>query len=392
LFSAKQILLTIKPLIMKPERNVQAVAYATMQRIQSDYTELLSSSSKFSLQKLFTPEQLKWEEFCKEFYPHPQSDELKKIVQYFGQDFGIWLPNAKQHITCALFLYPTAHFDRMLTMMKNLVIGFYLNDVMGRDTFRLLDSERQKESRIMIRSMAGLNEDLYVSSHANRIEWANAEILRQFRESSPQSWFRKFLRLYCHHIGITHTDGNVEAQGRIPGVLEYMERRCHLGGVHHIMHWIEYSDEKFLDWDMLKTSRLSRDLKRLHWVTAAFAGMSNDLFSFEKEVIDCGADSNLVMIIALNKPGISLKEAIRRAADIVRNLLVELLSLLDSVRSEIGELVNSHAEMAQRLTTHLSGVVRCVQAIWTWHCYSKRYKRPRSIWKETILVEEAMAV
>jgi hypothetical protein len=375
---------------MKPEQNVQAVAQATLERITLEYADLLGSSP-FSIQNLLTPENFKLDDFCKEFNPHPQSDELKRVAEIFGQDYGIWLANARHHITCALYLYPTAHFERMLTMMKNLIIGFYLNDTMGRDAFKFLSPEEQKGSRRMIRNMADLKEDLHLPADAHPIEVANAEALREFRGGSPKVWFRKFMRLYCHHLDITHTDGNVGAQGRIPDVFQYMERRLHLGGVHHILHWIEYSNGQFLEWDLFRTTRLSHELKRLHWVTAAFAGLSNDLFSFEKEVIDCGADSNLVMIIALNSPELSLKDAIWRASDIVRNLLMEILALMGSVKQELETMKVGNPGLVAKLGIHLDGIMRCLQAIWIWHCHSKRYKRPRSIWKETTLVAEPIA-
>jgi Terpene synthase family 2, C-terminal metal binding len=373
---------------MKHAPVVQGKACLVLPRIQQEYANLIASSTSFSLQTLFNSEKVRLEDYCKEFAPHPQSSELRRIAETFGKEQRIWLPNAQHHISCALFLYPTAHFTRMLTMMKNLVIGFYLNDVMGRDLFQFLTPEQQQASRNMIRNMAGLNERLCIPADAHPIELANAAILREFRDNSPKEWFRKFIRIYCHHINITHTDGNTEAMGHVPGIDEYMVRRCHLGGVHHIIMWIEYSDAQFLNWDLLKVANIAQRLKRLHWVTAAFAGMSNDLFSFEKEVIDSGADSNLVAIIALNNPELSLEEAIMQASMIVRDLLIEFSELMNSINRDIEKAAATNAALAQQLNVHLSGIVRCVQAIWMWHVYSKRYKRPRSIWKETRLVEE----
>ena len=372
---------------MRHEQNVQVVAHATLERIKQEYTDLLKSPS-LSLQKLFAPDHFSLDEFCKKFTPHPQSDQLKGIAQVFGENYGIWLANAKHHITCALFLYPTAHFERMLTMMKNLIIDFYLNDVMGRDTFKFLTHEQQETSRKMLQGMAGLNDALYLSSYACPLELANADVLREFRDTSSKEWFRKFLRLYCHHINITHLDRNADALGHIPGIYEYVENRCHLAGMHHIVLWIEYSDGQFLEWDLLKTTNIAQRLKRLHWVTAAFGALSNDLFSFEKEVVDNNSDSNLVMIIVLNHPGLSLKEAILRASGMVRGLLIELLALMGSIKQQIEKIADVYPALALRLNVHLNGIVRCVQASWMWQVYTKRYKRPQSIWEETRLVKE----
>lgn len=373
---------------MKHAPALQGKACLVLQRIQQEYANLITSSTSFSLQELFNSDEVRLEDYCKEFSPHPQSSELRRIAETFGRQHEVWLANAQHHISCALFLYPTADFERMLTMMKNLVIGFYLNDVMGRDLFQFLTPEQQQESRKMIQGMANIDESLCISSDAHRIELVNANVLREFRDNSPKEWFRKFLRLYCHHINITHTDRNSDALGHIPGIYEYMENRCHYAGVHHVVLWIEYSDAQFLKWDLLKASKIAENLKRLHWVTAAFGGLSNDLFSFEKEVIDNGADSNLVAIIALNNPELSLKQAILQASGIVRNLLIEFADLMSAIKEEIEKMAGINSALALQLNIHLSGVVRCIQATWMWHVYSKRYKRPQSLWKETRLVDE----
>jgi hypothetical protein len=369
---------------MKKEQSLQEKAFSTMSRMHADYARLLSGSP-LSVEALISPDNFRFDRFCREFSAHPDSEELKMRIQEFGEASGCWLPGAKHHISCALYLYPGADTYRMFCMMQNLTLGFYLNDVMGRDTFQYLPVEQQVSAREMILRMSRLDASLDVGVDAAPLERVNAGILQAFRDHSPRDWFQRFLDVYCYHIGITHTDGNVVAQGRIPGVTEYMDYRCHLGGVHHILQWIEFSDGQFLDWEKLGRYGLADPLRRLHWVTAAFAGLSNDLFSFEKEVIDNGSDSNLVMVIALNEEGVPLQDAIGQAAGIVKALLMEVLSLLDLLEAGIDGLILPDPQLATQLRSHRAGIVRCVQAIWLWHCYSGRYKRPLSLWAETRL-------
>lgn len=371
---------------MKHEQNAQIAASTILERVKLEYEGLLQSAP-LSLEQLFSPEDFHFDEFCKSFNPHPQSDELKDLIKVYAERQNIWMPSAKHHISCALFLYPAASFERMNTMMKNLVLGFYLNDTMGRDIFKMLTPSQQQDSRRIIENMAGLCEDLTIQPGAHPLEIANVEILREFRKSSPSDWFRRFLNCYSHHLDVTHQDGNSETKGYIPDVYEYMDLRCHYAGVHHIILWIEYSDAQFLDWDQLRVMGVAQKMERLNWVTAAFEALSNDLFSFEKEVIDCDADSNLVMVIAMNKPGQSLGESIFQACDIVRSLLLESLELMAVIRKETVRMASANPVLSATLNTHLDGIARCVKAGWTWHCYSNRYKRPISMWKETTLVD-----
>ena len=373
---------------MKQETNDHVATSTILERIKIEYAELLYGSS-LSLQNLFAPENFRFEEFCKNFNPHSQAEQLKKEAETFGQKYGAWLENSKHYISCAWYLYPTAHFKRVLAITKNLSIGFYLNDVMGRDVFSSLSPEDQKASRKMIENMALLDDSLSIPPNAHPLEVANAEILRDLRDNSPKEWFNKFLRLYCYHLDITHNDRNVNTLGYIPDIYEYMDNRCHYAAVHHLVLWVEFSTGNFLDWGLIMRTNFSQKLQRLHWVTAAFPALANDLFSFESEVIDNECDSNLVMIVVLNNPTLELKGAIERASEIVRNLVREIMELLNYIEQEIVQLKTIDPDLANTLTTHLESLVQFIQASWLWQVSSKRYKRGQSIWKETSLTNSS---
>jgi hypothetical protein len=360
---------------------------ATLNRLNADYYDVMSSSKRFSLQSLFNSDAIRLDEFCKEFSPHPQGEELKEQVESYSKSNGVWLSNATHHLSCALFLYPGAEPQRMLTMMKNLTIDFYLNDVMGRDTFKFLTIEEQASATEMIQRMSNMNASLYADREAPILEIANAEVLREFKESSPEGWFRNFLRLYCHHIDITHRDVHAQYDdGSIVSVPDYLMDRCHLGGVHHIITWLEYSNGQFLNQDELRAARLGQRLRRLHWLMAAFAGSSNDFFSFEKEVVDNRSDSNLIAVMALNNPSLNLSEIIVRASGIVRNLLAEIILLTTYIKKELEKIERLYPDLSGKLKVQLGGALRWVQATWLWQVYTKRYKRQDSIWSETALL------
>ena len=369
---------------MKKVLPLRAEVSSILGRAQRDYHELAGLTT-FSLRELFSPAGFRFDDFCRGFAPHPDSARLTQLAKQFGEENDIWLPNAKGHVSCALFLYPDAQSDRMIAIMKNLVIGFYLNDVMGRDLFRSLSANQQRDAHQLIGNMAAIGDKLIVPAGAHPIEHLNARVLREFRHNSPASWFHSFLDYYCRHLHLTHADNNAAALGHIPELDEYIDNRCHYAGVHHVVLWIEYNNGQFLDWDLLDALHLAAPLRRLHWLTAAFGCLSNDLFSFEKEVIDQGCDSNLVMILLLNNPDLSLKDGISGACDIVRHLVLEFTGLLRSARERIAALEKSYPSLTALLAGHIEGVCRCVQATWLWHCHSTRYKRAGSLWAETQL-------
>jgi hypothetical protein len=375
---------------MKQEQIVQAEVLSVLDRLKLEYATLVRRRT-LSLEALFSSGALHFGEFCKDLRPHPESERLRADAAAFSGQYGTWLELSKHFINCAWYLYPHGDFSRVLTITKNLSVGFYLNDVMGRDVFNALSPEEQAASRRMIENMALLDETLTLLPDAHPVEHANAAVLKEFRDGSPRDWFRRFLQLYSHHLNITHRDRNVQALGYVPDVQEYIDNRCHYAAVHHLVMWVEYSTGVFLDWAELVRTNVFQRLQRLHWVVGAFPALANDFFSFEGEVIDNNCDSNLITVVALNQPEMSLGEAIERSAEIVRDITSEIVASIGAIRLELAEMRQIHPGLVSVLEIHLNGLTEFVQAAWVWQASSKRYKRPESLWRETRLAPPAAA-
>jgi len=366
---------------MRLELTVQEASCLVMNRILPEYRDLIKTKLPFSLLDLLSPETTRLDEYCKPFVPHPDSDAMKKSVKTFCDDFGIWLPGAEHYITCAMYLFPTAPPSRIIPVVKNNVIDFYLNDVMGREVFPHLPILQQTLYSNIKQRMAHLPHGMALHSEARPIEIANFRMLNDIAGTSTKKWFEEFLRLYCYHIELAHKDCNSAGVGYILSIDEYFDLRCHVSGMPHTVMLIEYSTGDFLDWDRLEQLDLTEDLQRINWVVSLIGCMMNDLFSFEKEVIDNSCDSNLVMIALLNNQEMSLKGALLTSASIVRGLIDEFFHLLQRIRNIIADTRDE-----SYLDHYLQGLERCVQASWVWQVYTKRYKRAQSIWRETTLM------
>jgi hypothetical protein len=361
-------------------------AAQVLARIQHDYHALLKSGTTFSIASMLNFDDFKIEAYCRSYKSHADAAQLIAIVQAFSEEYGIWLPDARHHITCTLFLYPNATFDRMVTMMQNLTIDFYLNDVMGRDVFRYLSPAEQEQAKSLIERMGNVDERLSRTGAVTPIEKANLTVLGKFKDTATADWFKRFITCYSYHIGVTHKDGNAVALGYIPGVEAYIAMRCHYGGMYHIITWAEYSTGNFLNWKWLETKGLVKQLERLHEAVAKFGALSNDLFSFEKEVIDNNSDANLLMVTALNAPGKSLTEVIHTAAATVQGFLKEYIWMMEVIKNRCLHLPAS--AMLNMLKLHLLDLELVMQACWMWQVHTLRYKHASSVFLETVLEDE----
>jgi hypothetical protein len=355
-------------------------------QIKSQYAEHLSAlKTPISLHELFSNEHFNLRDYCNSFRPHHHATTLTKSVAEFGKNYNIWLKNAEHYITCAIYLFPSAHIYRMLPVLKNCAIDFYLNDTIGREVFPGLTPDQQLNASNIIRRMSTEIGTFNLPDDASPVEHANREMMLDIKETSPSFWFNNFLMLYTHHIEITHRNCNTDHVGAIPTIDEYIQHRCHVSGMHHTIALIEYCGGQFLDWNWLTEHGIATDLKRLQFIVAAIGCLMNDLFSFEKEVIVSESDHNLLMVIALNQPELSLTEIIDKSSLMVKELLSEFIELIEIIRAKSYTLLPLCTSCVDILENHLTGLENCVQASWVWQVSTKRYKRPVSIWEETQL-------
>lgn len=356
-----------------------------IRQICDQYHEMLNTGFCCSIQDMLNFDDFRLDNYCRKLSPHPRSEEIIQIARQYCEKYDMWTPQAIHYITCELYLYPSAEFSRMLTMLLNNAIDYRLNDIMGRDLFGHLEIVEQEKAKAMIGRMASVGEDLQSPPDPTPLVFANLELLREMKNNSTPSWFTKFLNYYKFHLEVTHRNGNTAEMGHIPTVEEYISLRCHTSGMHHIVLLIQYAKGNFIG-NGYSAFIPEEMLSRIDLLTARFGCLSNDLFSFEKEVIDAGTDANLVAIIALNMPQLSLKEAIYKTASIVQADLSELIQLIGFCYQKLENMPEQNG-IRKMMLEHLIDIELCIQASWLWQVYTQRYKRRGSIWQETNLTE-----
>jgi len=346
-----------------------------MNRIQQEYDRLTGQHFSLSLLDSFDSDAFSLEAYCRDYRPHPKLEQLVRDIIGFGKTAGILLPNAEHYLTCALYLFPDAPPEKILTIARNYAVDFYLNDTMGRE-YRSTSEERQRLNEVRQR-MLEQTDWLNADEATTAAERANLDVLAELARTSPASWFESFLSLYLKHLSVAHKSYDCISLGYIPSIPEYIGIRADISGMPHTVSMIEYSQGNYLDWPLLQSLGLADELRELGATVSLIGALMNDLFSFEKEVIDNRSDSNLVAIIVLNNFRMELREAISVATTIVRSLLAEYARIVGSVEEKIGQAPGGDR--------YLDGIRKCVQTCWLWQVETKRYKRGRSIWKETSL-------
>lgn len=356
-----------------------------------------SMTSPFSLSEIFENDEygcrvLHLADYCQQSKSYPGRADIEvKCLEFWNQNGLRWINNRiDDYLNCVMSMFTSGNIDRLATVTNLIAVNFHLNDIMGRDLFPNLSPNAQQEARQLIQRLIDLANDQWRSEiFVHPIERAMGILYDQLRANSPSSWFEKFTNLFNYHLEITHQDNTTSAFCRIPTLDEYRTARAYMVGILHSALLVEYANGCFFDWKAMEKEQLATPIKRLQRVVAEVVGFINDLFSFEKEVIDNvhENDSNLILIIALNYPALSLRQIIYRAASIIRDLLKEYFHLSANIREQ---LLSSKEKPSQTDTVliYLDGMADFIRTYWHWHSNSPRYKRKRSIWIETNQADE----
>lgn len=373
-------------------KSYRSKSLSVLKKIESQYAmHFEGMNSPICLHDLFCRNGFSLREYCKSFRPHLHSRQIYQAVEKFGQQYNIWLKSAPDYITCHLYLFPNAHLYRMMPLLKNCAVDFYLNDEYGREVYHRLPARKKLEAKEITSRICDPSSLVSIPKTAFQVEYANQEMMNEIKLASPEDWFQKFLYLYNLHVEIAHANCETSLTGVIPSVQEYIDSRCDISGMKHTVLLIEYAEGQFLNWKWLEETGIANNLRRLQYLIAAIGCLSNDLFSFEKEVIKNHSDSNLVAILAHHHPEMGLKELLISSAAMVGDDIAEFLSLVEEVRNYSYQFLPAHQQNIDVLEHYLNGLERFVQASWVWQVSTQRYKSKRSIFEETTDRQAVMA-
>lgn len=361
---------------MKKSVALNSLVDTVMASILRGYSELLEQGKRIALKSLLSSDFFSLDDFLMDFQSHPESMTLLSEIETFGLEHDLWLKHSSDNITCGLYLFSYGSHDRVFNILKNMLLDFALNDIMGRD---VKEAVTVFEGDVINKLVSGVED---FGNGKTGIEKANSEAMRYFKGTAPIEWYINFSKVFNRHLVVTHKNNGSKARGSIPGINEYLEVRNDFSGMNHVLCWVEYANGQFLDWELLDKLELRNDLKELHYKCAAFGAAANDLFSFEKEVIEHGDDCNLVAVVGLNNPSQSFEWILHYTGNIVRDLLSESVKILQLIIEKTKAFDISERER-KVLLSHFTGLKICLQASYLWQAETKRYKRKNSIWLET---------
>ncbi|MFD9339613.1 terpene synthase family protein [Streptomyces sp. NPDC060028] len=359
-----------------------------LRRVQGEYAALIESHGPglLSLDDLLSPVGFRFGEASADIKPHPAEHSVAAEVESWMRASGLWLSTTPHIVRACSWVYPTASRAALTQQSKVVSLDWYLNDTQGRD---LAGVHAQGEPQLSAAVVAMCDNLDAVPNREGVQEGAVRHLLREMRADSPQPWFACFLSRFRDQVQLTHQDLGIPAAGVVPSMFGYIQQRILTSGMVYMTSLLEFGLDTYLSDLYRDPDNLVSALDRLLFLTAAIPSLGNDVVSFEKEVIDLGSSNNLITVLALNRPGTSLLDAITASGYIVADMIQEFVTLSSHVACLAEDLRPRDEHRACALLRYLGGLDAMMKSQWNFHAVSLRYRYPKSLWRE-MAVDEAV--
>lgn len=178
--------------------------------------------------------------------------------------------------------------------------------------------------------------------------------------------------LFIKHLrSVTSGINDIFDDNGVMSVSKYIQLRQADSGIESMISMIEVALDILIPDEVLYHPQI----QYLAQLTNRFFGFSNDLFSYEKEVLRLGSRFNLIAVL-MEAEGLSFAEAVHETIVLINREAVEFFEL----ESNLPVWEEPHFNEAARL--YATGLKDQIIAAYHWSYSTNRYRSPHSPFPE----------
>lgn len=362
-----------------------------MNRLFTQYADLQQRIKDQTAERINLSRAIKLSQWRERFVRNPAATTAEDNVEIWARCHGIWLEKYSYNTnTMGGYLHPeTANQQKLELINQMYVILFYIDDTYANELIKSLEPARREEGKEIIASLLNLLRNAY-QLHAiptSRFGVINAacdflQALKKDTESSPlgDRWFRNFiasLKDHLTHAAVDQNDFVASLEGENPQ--RFIQLRNDISGMFVATAFMEFATGKYMDWQHLPDG-VPMLCQRLDYLAAVIGVLTNEIFSFEKEVIINRDAFNMIVVLMLQNPPWDLYKAIFKCVE----LLNEASDEFEDVSKKLYDLAST---LPQGQSDVLKSYVRQAQSVaiasLTWEVDTDRYEIVDAIFDET---------
>jgi len=303
------------------------------------------------------------------------SDKSEQDIEAFITKYDLWFPQFKHINTMNAYMYPDASFERATLCGKLMALLYYIDDEYAdtAESKGIMGSSVPPEYLAKIERSAVAFETGWLPPHSGGLERAFQELRLEIQDQVEPEWMIRFSQIVRQHISYAinpqaygwKPDGNVPFE-------RYAWLREVISGMYLAIDLIEYHN----DFVLLPHVIYHPTIRRLQQACSRIAAFANDLFSYEREVLQEGLRFNLLAVLQRTQ-NLSFPEAVQLSIEITNHETEEFFRL----SNEIAIWDDTTNALIQR---YVECMKYHVSATWHWQMNTIRYRSTTSPFMELI--------
>ena len=294
---------------------------------------------------------------------NPHAKEAEVISKDYGQRLGIHLDNFDGYNSMSAFLYPRASLERLVAIISIMNLLYYVDEAFERHARLEEDPQENDYLRKVFESSVPILLYGQAPSTDNKIHHGCKLIHDLVAPLTTIDWLKRFVKAISEHlVSTTYTLDDVVESDADDALKKYIGLRRLDCGMNPTMLMIELAYGFYLP----DSVRVHPFIQQVEAATANIAGLMNDLFSYEKEVIEYGSRFNLVAVL-MDYKQLSFADAVAESVGIVNQNTYDFLRLRNEIPSWGDKAID---DMVCRYVDALEDQI---SATWHWQQTTDRY-------------------
>ncbi len=302
---------------------------------------------------------------------NPHAEQAHQMTKQLCQKYGISLPHIDEYSTVTAYIFPNSSIERLVTINLWVDLLFFIDDFYDRNINHTYSNETEKYQNILENTLRIIC-DGYQPETEHLFYPVAYELNRRFQELAMPESIERFRATILKHLKSLQSGINDLFDDRgVMSVTKYMQLREADSGVEIMISMIEVALDILIPNEVLHHPQL----QRLTQLTTRFFGFSNDLFSYEKEVLRLGSRFNLIAVL-MEAEQLSFAEAVHKTIVLINREAVEFFEL----ESNLPVWEEPPFNEAARL--YATGLKDQIIAAYHWSYSTNRYRSPNSPFPE----------
>ncbi|HLY29158.1 MAG TPA: terpene synthase family protein [Aggregatilineales bacterium] len=308
-------------------------------------------------------------------FVNPHASTAETTVLAWARQSGIYIPGIKLVLGTASYLYPKTSLERLVVMGKMLTLLFYIDDVYGD-----LTSSQGLEATAneVFTEIEGCCSAFSVKSVPEGAEGDAAigaflHIRQEMDGLAPVGWLNRFSESLSEHLYSSVLPNmygwNAQAQS-VPGYIHVRERTS---GMYPTVDFIEFANNAYLPQRVINLPVIGQ----LRLDVARIGSLSNDLFSYHKEVTEQGLLMNLVQVIQTTEH-LSVAQSLQKAVDLINDATRDFQKSVAQARGTDWRSARLDAQTVEAIERYITGLEYEISATWYWQLSTNRYRSAAS--------------